>query len=183
MESVAELVARLHRIPPPRGSLHDAAAEAVLVRRWMGHLRTWDPCTHAKVVHLVDPVSEALAEGGAGRPVVTVHRDLHDGQVLVHDVRVSLLDPDTVAAGERELDLGNLVAHLRLAVHQQRCTEETAATMAEVLIGSYGGSDIDRQRLETYTTSAMLRLVAVHALRPSTRSCLEPLLADLGVAH
>ena len=54
---------------------------------------------------------------------VAVHRDLHDGPLLVDGTQVGLLDPDTLALGEPELDLGNLLAHLQLAVCAGRCDD------------------------------------------------------------
>ncbi|WP_396134697.1 phosphotransferase [Cellulomonas sp. ATA003] len=50
---------------------------------------------------------------------MTVHRDLHDKQLLVDGSGgIGLLDFDLAAAGEAALDLANLLVHLELRVHQ-----------------------------------------------------------------
>lgn len=174
------LLRRLHRIPPPSGPLHDAAAEAAVLRRWLNHLAVFDPATHDGAEPLLAPVAGLLA---AHRPqrMTTVHRDLHDGQIIIGGLGVGLLDPDTVSAGEAELDLGNLIAHIRLAACQGRCTQEEATATAEALLDAYGQDAISSEALRAYTAAALLRLVGVHALRPLTRGCLAGLLAQVRV--
>lgn len=179
--ATGQLVHRLHAVPPP-ARVHGASDEVALLHRWMGHLRWWDPDTSEVVAPLVGPTGDALTSRSPRGGAVTVHRDLHDGQVLVSPGGTGVLDPDTLAAGERELDLGNLIAHLRLAAHQGRCTPHVADEMSQVLLEGYGSTFVDGERLEAYTRAALLRLVAVHALRPVSRSAVAGLLADLGVA-
>lgn len=172
------LLRRLHRIPPPSGPPHDAAAEAAVLRRWLNHLAVFDPATHGCAEPLLAPVAGLLA-AHRSRRMTTVHRDLHDGQVIIGGLGVGLLDLDTVSAGEAELDLGNLIAHIRLAACQGRCTQEDATTTAEALLDAYGHDAVAPEALRAYTAAALLRLVGVHALRPLTRGCLTGLLTQV----
>ena len=48
-----------------------------------------------------------------------VHRDFHDGQVLLDEsYAVGLIDFDLMAAGDPALDVANFLCHLELREHQ-----------------------------------------------------------------
>lgn len=173
------LLRRFHRVAAPRDPalLHSAADELVTVTTWLGHLAAFDPATHRTAQPLLGPVGDALgALPARDRGHATVHRDVHDGQVLVEGSRVALLDPDTVAAGDPELDLGNLCAHLHLAHLQGRSTRISGQGPFDLVLDAYGRDGVDRHRLGAYTAAALLRLVGVHALRPQTRPAVPGLL-------
>jgi hypothetical protein len=66
--------------------------------------------------------------GLAGAPAAPLHRDLHDGQVLIAaDGGIGVLDFDTLAAGDPALDLANLLVHFELRSAQGACTPSRAA--------------------------------------------------------
>ena len=93
-------------------------------------------------------------------PPGLLHRDLHDGQILLApDGTIGLLDADTLARGEPALDLGNLVAHL------ERFAPDPAAATDALLDGYDPPADTAR-RLGAYTDAARLRLDCVYAFRP-----------------
>lgn len=175
--AVAELLHRLHAVPG-RGPIHDAAGEARVLMTWLEHLAFWDPATHSRIAPHAPAVLDELVHGAGRRRFVTVHRDAHDGQILIDCDGARILDPDTVAVGEAELDLGNIAAHVHLAARQGRCTHRTAHTVVAELLAAYGGPT-DPRRLRAYTSAALLRLVAVHALRPVSRMGVDGLVEAL----
>ena len=75
---------------------------------------------HAELLRAVLPeaaqridVLEAALSGGEPQPIETIHGDLHEGQILVADGRVSgLLDVDDAGPGERVDDLALLTGRL-----------------------------------------------------------------------
>lgn len=181
MASTGVLLSRLHALPPPSDPalFHCASAERAVLETWLAHLMTFDPTTHRRAATLRAGVARLLGDvSPAAVRHATVHRDVHDGQILVAASGVSLLDPDTVGAGEPELDLGNLCAHLRLAAWQGRTTRDDADRLFDAVLEGYGRDHVGLQRLRAYTAAALLRLVGVHAMRPATRAALPALLTE-----
>ena len=100
----------------------------------------------------------------SGRRAV-VHRDLHDKQVFVAD-HMTLLDLDQVSLGDPALDLGNLLAHLRLRSLQGRLVA-SCTTYRSALLGGYGTmADRFGDAVRAWEALALFRLAAVYALRP-----------------
>ncbi|CAN5319180.1 hypothetical protein BH20ACT3_BH20ACT3_04250 [soil metagenome] len=162
-------IAALHRGEPgPQVGTHDAAAEASVTLRWLGL---------ATAHGLLDPLDIAdllgdLREGPPG-PLALLHRDLHDKQLLVDEAggetSVGVLDLDTLAVGERALDLANLLVHLELRVAQGRLDERRADRAADAFLA---GAEVDlatERRLGAHATACRLRLAAVYAFRPRWR--------------
>jgi Phosphotransferase enzyme family len=98
---------------------------------------------HAAVVAATAPElaarSSALADRLAGaepgeHPVVPVHGDFYESQLLVDGGRVvGLLDVDTAGAGARIDDWATLVAHLAVQTQVQADPRTTARWLAELL--------------------------------------------------
>ncbi len=166
---VGRVLASLHASPlRPGGVVHDAAAEQRVLDRWTG----------LAVAHGAGGAAPRIAGLAAGQgPLVPVHRDLHDKQLLVDvDGSVGLLDFDLAAAGEAALDLANLLVHLELRALQGACHPEVArAAAGAVLAGYRPGPDV-RRRLAVYDEAARRRLVAVYAFRPASRAAARRLL-------
>jgi len=119
----------------------------------------------ARVRGAVPGVAEALL-GPAPAPAVPLHRDLHDGQVLVDGGgRVAFLDVDTLAAGEAALDLANLLVHLELAALLG--AGDDVGACAAALRDAYAPDADVLRRLDAYAAAARLRVVCVHAFRPT----------------
>ena len=88
-----------------------------------------------------------------------VHRDLYEEQIVL-DERVGLLDLDDAAAGPAELDLGNLLAHLRLL---SRRTGSRLDAAVDALLTAYAGvSRVDADLLRRCETLSRLRLACLH---------------------
>lgn len=87
------------RAPQP---LRDAARHARLLRRLV-----------PEAAHRIRALVESYAEDQSGGPLVPVHGDLYEDQVMVSGGRVSgILDIDTAGMGERADDLATFIGHL-----------------------------------------------------------------------
>ncbi len=158
---------RLHEGPIHGAGLdvHTAADEADVAGRWV------DRAAAFGLLPVVD-VEALLAPLVAGVPGTSglLHRDLHDKQVLVEPGQpVGFLDLDTLAVGERALDLANLVVHLELRVLQGRRTAAEGAAAAAALLGGAAPDALTRSRIRDYAVATRLRLAAVYAFRPAWR--------------
>ncbi|HHT13098.1 MAG TPA: hypothetical protein GX013_08030 [Propionibacterium sp.] len=97
------------------------------------------------------------------------HRDLHDKQVLVTlpDARAGLIDSDTLALSDAALDLGNLLAHVRLR-EVQGSLDPSRADAAERLIRTVADElEVPDDALSAWCEAASLRLSCVYAFRPA----------------
>ncbi|HEV2820224.1 MAG TPA: phosphotransferase [Solirubrobacteraceae bacterium] len=168
-------IAALHAADPPVAvSYHSAAQETAVLERWQDLLAPHAPALAERVRAHAPSVAEALLDV-ADPPVAPLHRDLHDGQILVDDAgAVGLLDLDTLAVGEPVLDVANLLVHLELAVLQGRCEPGRAAAAAAAFLDGYGDPP-PPDRLAAYADAARLRLVCVHAFRPTPDGLLDAL--------
>lgn len=154
-------LAALHRIrPDPSLSVHDLAAERSVADHWQQQAR--DLSAPLRFTHRL-----ASPQGPTTPPdhLAVIHRDLHDGQLLItDDGRVGVLDFDLVALGDPALDLANLVAHLELRAEQGMITDPQPLITA-ILDGYRPSTDIEA-RLPTYRALTWRRLTAVYAFRP-----------------
>jgi aminoglycoside phosphotransferase (APT) family kinase protein len=119
-------------------------------------------------------VLEALAQESDLDPILC-HRDLHDKQILLDEDRGgTLLDLDLAAAGPPALDVGNILAHLRLRALQNprlpwRAIAERIARRA-----------IPARRIEDsvhrWTAATLLRLTLIYSRRRRRETLLDDLL-------
>jgi aminoglycoside phosphotransferase (APT) family kinase protein len=140
---------------------HAVTDEIAVLRRWTADADRW---AGSNLSALVEPVVAPLAALSVPRPV-PCHRDLHDKQVIAHPTgAVGLLDLDTLCAADPALDIGNLLAHLRLRVLQGHCTPDAAARCADAVLDAMGVPA--GPAVVAYRAEALLRLAAVYTFRP-----------------
>ncbi|WP_040283631.1 hypothetical protein [Tessaracoccus massiliensis] len=111
------------------------------------------------------------------------HRDLHDKQILVSSFpepgarelasaasgrrAAGLIDSDTLAMADPAVDLGNLLAHVRLR-EAQGLLNPTRTELAEALICEIADNlDVPGPALHAWRDAASLRLSCVYAFRPT----------------
>lgn len=148
-------------------------------------LRVWIDLVEALGKTGTDPRRQAWYQLEAAVPdpaaaLVAVHRDFYDKQVLLAPEQTALLDLDTLAHGDAEIDLGNFIAHLFLRGVQWKRDEEMQLAAATFL-AAYPAS-IDVARLHWYRRSTLLRLSCVYALRPNCEAIVRALLAEVHAA-
>ena len=146
--------------------------------RWVGITAGAFPDRAARLYE----IREALGKRAAEHPVERLcpsHRDLHDGQVLVRGEGVIFLDFDTACRAEPELDVANLLAHLKLRALERPALR--VEPLAHVLLAGYAArrpEPLCGARLGWYLASALLRLACVHAFRPTWTSLSGALLDE-----
>ena len=196
LRAVGSALARLHRCPPPAGAtVHGPQDEVAVTTRWEDWARTYQlpvrapeprapeprvpgsrvPESGAPESHSAVDASTAESDGGGPQPAVSslrvIHRDLHDGQLLLTsglDGRfqadgVGLLDFDLVAAGDPALDLANLIEHLHL--RERQGTLADAESAARALLDGYGPDEDVLDRVISYRALAARRLAALYCFR------------------
>lgn len=173
-----QAVGVLHAADPAQvEDRHDDPAEIAGADRWLGpavaHGRL-DPDTVARARQ---QVVTALADLPGEPALGVLHRDLHDRQVLLRpDGRIGLIDVDTLAVGERAVDLANVLVHLDLRQAQGQLTVEAAraawagmrAGLGEVAAVAGEQEVLARawRRLPAYVLSCRLRMAAIYSFRP-----------------
>lgn len=134
-----------------------------------------------KWVALLTDAERALA--GLDRPPSALcHRDLHDGQFLLVQSGIALLDHDLLCTADAALDPANLLAHITLRSLQEHCGADAASAHAcgEAFLeglGIHGDLGFWR-RLRMYQAFSFLRLSLLYSMRPRWRS-LAPVLLQL----
>ncbi|MBD8063541.1 aminoglycoside phosphotransferase family protein [Oceanitalea stevensii] len=179
-EAAGRAVRHLHDAPRGRVTArHGATDELGAVADWL----------HPAVVHglldarLVARAGERVAaelDAGAGDSALGVlHRDLHDKQLLLDDAgTVGMIDVDTLAVGERALDVANLLVHLELREAQGVLTPGLAAAARDGFLSGVGAGELPHSRVAAYARATRLRLAGVYAFRPRWRSVAQELLAQ-----
>lgn len=115
--------------------LHDDAAEVAGADRWLHPAIAHGRLDADLVARARDRVVAALADLPGVPALGVLHRDLHDRQVLLRpDGRIGLIDVDTLAVGERAVDLANVLVHLELREAQDQLAPEAAEAAWEGLL-------------------------------------------------
>ncbi|MEX5269322.1 phosphotransferase [Kocuria sabuli] len=170
---------------PEDGALpeHTAEDEARTLARWAGHLDAFPGLLAAPpgaVAALARRIGDDLvAPPGHRRARAVLHRDLHDKQVLFDGERLGLLDFDTAALGEPELDLANLAVHLDLRAAQGLLEASSRAAGQEAVDAVAAVLGADPARLAVHADGTRLRLACVYAFRPRWRGVAQGLLDGL----
>lgn len=110
---------------------------------------------------------DALPQRGS----VLCHRDLHEGQILIHKGVAGLMDFDTLRRGDAALDLGNLQAHLVLAGLRSGRPLAAYGTAAERNL-----PHVPLARITLWRRAALLRLAMIYALTAEPRATISALI-------
>ena len=110
------------------------------------------------------------------------HRDLHDGQFIVAGKTISLLDFDLICRAGVALDAGNLLAHMKLRVLQERQGRGVSALVdcSKAFLSGLGRQDEPgfEDHLYFYQASTFYRLALLYALRPRWSHLTDSLIAE-----
>ena len=151
----------------PALPLHAAAAEAELTEQAVHRaLTAWAPPADVRerILRRLADVRSALLTG-AGPTRSPSHRDLHDKQILVGE-RLSLLDLDTAALAEPELDLANLLEHVLLRGRQGLWSGEAVTAGVDGVVAAASALGADGSRLAAYRAATRLRIASIYIFRP-----------------
>lgn len=153
--TVGRLLARLHAVPPERVpglAEHGPAQERAVLRRWTGLAEAYGVLQRQPEPSVAD----------SGRRVL-VHRDFHDGQLLVDGGDVRALDFDLLAVGDPALDVANFLAQLELRSAQGVLPDAESAGAA--FLSGYRPDAAVSSAVPGYLATARARLQAVYAFR------------------
>jgi hypothetical protein len=126
VDLVVHALKRLHELPadPSLPKAGRPTTEEVV-----GYVRAVFPVRESTFVDVARRFPPAMPTLGDA----TLHGDLHDKNILVDGGVVRLLDPDSLRAGRREEDEGNLSAHVALRVLQRGDSGDAALEAARML--------------------------------------------------
>lgn len=180
LQVMGRTLGALHEMAAPDWAVpHAAAQEVGVLARWMDRLNDFAPHLHAELSMPVARVAEALTDA-IGVPTL-LHRDFYDKQIFVtEDGAAGLLDLDTLAVGEAELDVANALVHLELRslqTGQLGCSLQRARA---AFLSGYPVEWLSPARLQVYADAARLRLACVYAFRPGGITSSPRMLARLG---
>lgn len=162
-------------------AVHDLAAELGVLDTWRERALWARAALPRGWIEAREGLEQAGGRLQAAAPVLC-HRDLHDGQILIGERRVALLDFDLLCRADPALDPANLLVHLALRGLQglQGESESNVRACAQALLDGYDRCDAPGfwPRLRVWQAASALRLALVYCLRPRW-SQLAPRLVEL----
>lgn len=106
-------------------------------------------------------------------PPVPCHRDLHEGQILLHQGTVGLLDFDTLRLGDPSLDIGNLQAHLLLAGLHGGTSRRAFLNAMDLAV-----PHLSQRRIDIWRRAALLRLAMIYAFSSTPAAVIRGLIDE-----
>lgn len=171
--AVLRAIAALQSAPvdaPP----HGAADELAILQQWEERRAEVFPELSRRLGPALSRLRHDMA-ALAPMPPVPCHRDLHEGQILLDERGIGLLDFDTLRMADPALDIGNLQAHLVLASLQDGMARGAFVTaMANAV------PHLSLQRIGLWRRAALLRLAMIHAFSATRQDVLHGLINEAG---
>lgn len=157
-------LAELHSQPPDGLRRLDREDEGEVLASLVEPLVFNSPGLEGKI----RAIAEALAEGISreASPMLPIHGDFYEDQVLIGDGAATILDLDEAASGDPAADLGLFTAHLEKDAMLGSFDREAVAPAADSLLEGYRdyGMDMNPERVRLYTAVGLFRL-APHPFR------------------
>jgi len=177
VEAAGRVLAKLHRCPLKVPGRHTVEDELALLRGWVAVVSQVHPGSKTALENAFNKVQVALDRCRSFKRTL-VHRDFYEKQVLVDGHEAILIDFDTLCLSDPAIDVGNFLAHLRLAGWQR---QEDFKHLEHSFIRAYRPrlSQDFTNRIEAYTNSSLLRLACLYSLWPQWTHLAEPLLGDM----
>lgn len=166
VELAGEALAALHRGGCELPAGHPRSREVETLDRWLQVTVRACPEIAQHLGAARGKLVVAAPGVGCGGAVPS-HRDFHPGQLLVAPGGITVLDLDTAAMAEPELDAGNFLAHLDLLALGRRSVPAAALARRFRAVYEYeAGRGLSSRRLLWYRAAALLRLACVYRFRP-----------------
>lgn len=151
---------------------HTAADELAILDAWAGRTE----CVFPEVTRRLRGPLARVADDLLALQVldsVPCHRDLHEGQILLHDTGIGLLDFDTLRLGDPALDVGNLQAHLVLSGVIGRRPNRAFLTAMETAL-----PHLSLKRIGIWRRAALLRLAMIYAFSSTPAEVIAALIDE-----
>ncbi|MFQ5500299.1 MAG: phosphotransferase family protein [Candidatus Zixiibacteriota bacterium] len=181
---MAGLVLRkLHSISAVSSTVHSAEGELAQLQWKVALVCGLFPDLSSRFEQAFHSVQAKQAAKMAGFDQVTIHGDFYDKQVIYAPRRTTLLDLDSLSAGDPAMDFGNFMAHIELRELQYARLDADIVDSGRLAFGAaYGeiGSGFEG-RATWWKAVTLLRLAALYVLRPRWRHLASPLLDQCNV--
>lgn len=152
--SAQAVLGMLDRLPPELASGTARASWAAKAPHYAAVVGAALPELAAQASELAEEVAVGVGSG----PVVAVHGDLYESQLLVEGGRISgLLDVDTAGPGERVDDLGCLLGHLSVLAQIDRERADAINRLGAAYLAAFAGL-VDPAELRRRTAAVVLSL-------------------------
>lgn len=170
-ERIAGALVALQRAAPVHERRHTISDELAILEAKLGALARARPDLKPDLREILDACRRLAGEIPAKAPS-GIHRDFHQGNILIDGERVWVVDLDLYARGYPATDAGNLSAHLIELALRGRATTAAISTAVERfeagwLAGWQGAAS--RRELYAFTTLALARLIAISDGFPDRR--------------
>ncbi len=177
IDTAGKALAKLHQCPLEVPGRHTVEDELELLRGWVGVVSQVNPGLKNALEDALKRVQLALNRCQIFKATL-VHRDFYEKQILVEGLQAILIDFDTLCLSDPAIDVGNFLAHLRLAGLQHSGKPDH---MEEAFLAAYGPAPSQDfpTRVDARTKSSLLRLACLYSLWPQWTHLAEPLLGDL----
>jgi aminoglycoside phosphotransferase (APT) family kinase protein len=169
--ALASIVAR----GPNSGRPHIPADELAILGAWIDRVCIVFPNLAGSAGRALVAVKEALAQMTPAE-LQPCHRDFHEGQLLLNECRAGVLDFDTYCLADPALDIGNLIAHLRMrGVQENRRTKIIEKTFLDAM-----APHARPENIATWTRAALLRLGCIYAFTSAGPKLAQVLFREAG---
>lgn len=148
LRQAARSIARIHSHQLPLLARRTPEKEMASVDRWTGVLAQLRPAFAGRIERLRNRLARELAQ--RMRVTGAVHADFHLANMLAHGDTVSLIDWDQTAHGDAMVDVGRVLASLRVASLRVHGTVDGLDEAGEDFLQTYlrhSGDDVRRARL------------------------------------
>jgi aminoglycoside phosphotransferase (APT) family kinase protein len=154
----ARALAVLHGLSLPLAR-RDSLKDARRVRRWAGVLAAIQPHLGARVARLRAKLVEALES--QARVTGPIHGDFHPTNVMADGERITLVDLDEVACGDRMVDVGRFLAALRVSALRVTAQSFSLNAVGTAFLDEYlHRAPGDERRVRLYEAAALLTSAA-----------------------
>jgi aminoglycoside phosphotransferase (APT) family kinase protein len=162
---------------------YGVAEELDLLRRWLAFAARVRPSIPALLGPRVDRLAKDAVECEPHDPV-PIHRDFHDKQVIVDGRSATLIDFDTVRAGDAAQDVGNFLAHIQLGA-VQAAGGQTGTQAWRAFFDGYGSAALvpSRTNVDWHRRASLLRLALICGFSDSSSHMTETLAEAAGIEH
>jgi Ser/Thr protein kinase RdoA (MazF antagonist) len=155
VRETARAIARVHALTLPLLARRDPEKEMSTVDRWTTVLKRLRPAHGRRLDSLARRLRGELA--ARLRIEATVHGDFHLANVLADEQGVTLIDWDQMAHGDPMVDVGRVLASLRVSSLRLHGTIEGLADVQDGFLGAYlDATHGDERRARLFEAVALL---------------------------
>lgn len=186
LQAAGAALRSLHDARPPAtwpAKRHGPAEEFQTLSRWLDFAAAFAPHVAQRLRPLIEPLRPSMPDA---RIETIIHRDFHEGQVIVAEGAAGVIDFETLALGDPALDIGNMIAHLEWRSVAIDAGDSAANAWIDAFLAGHARNDTDRRAgdfqqssIDWYRRATLARLACVHSFRPASRPSRDRLVQRL----